>query len=216
MAKKRVKAGTSKAEVAKRRSLFKEAYIANGGNGAEAAIAAGFAPGSAKVTAARLLTDANFVAEINERRAAAVAKAQENTDLTIDGVLRELHSVVHSDLRKAFDPKTGALLPPNQWPDDLARAMCSVKVVEMAGGIKVGGEDGAQHVPMYTKEVKVWDKNSGIEKAMKTLGMLIDRSEVGKPGAFSEDKETLRRRADELNVKLGMGRAIRVSKPAVH
>lgn len=203
MNKKRVKAGTSKAEVAKRRALFKEAYISNGGNGSEAAISAGFAPNSAKVTAARLLTDANFVAEINERRAAAVAKAQENTDLTIDGVLRELHSVVHSDLRKAFDPKTGALLPPNQWPDDLARAMCSVKVVEMAGGMKVDGEDGAQHVPMYTKEVKVWDKNSGIEKAMKTLGMLIERVERGDPGAF-ENKPDLTARIKERALKLGV------------
>ena len=47
-------------------------------------------------------------------------------------------------------------------------------------------------------------------------GKPVERQEQGKPGAFSEDKETLRRRADELNVKLGMGRAIRVSKPAVH
>ena len=47
-------------------------------------------------------------------------------------------------------------------------------------------------------------------------GKPVERQEQGKPGAFSEDKEKLRHRADELNVKLGMGRAIRVSKSAVH
>jgi phage terminase small subunit len=155
-----------------RRSRFVEAFIQNGGNGREAAISAGYKPGRAADKAAERMSQNVAVSqEIERRRAQALAKAQEETGLTVAGTLRELHGIVHSDLRKAFDPKTGALLPPHLWPDDVARAMASVKVVEMAGGMKVDGEDGITHVPMYTKEVKFWDKNSAIEKAMKTLGL---------------------------------------------
>lgn len=152
-------------------AIFIEAYVANGGNGKQAAIEAGYAPRSAEVTASRLLRKAKVAEAVEKRRSAALTAAQEATGVTVAGTLRELHGIVHSDLRKAFDPKTGALLPPHLWPDDVARAMASVKVVEMAGGMKVGGEDGITHVPMYTKEVKFWDKNSAIEKAMKTLGL---------------------------------------------
>jgi len=97
--------------------------------------------------------------------------AARRAELTLDGTLRELHGLVHSDLRKVFDPRTGALLQPHQWPDDVARGMASVKVVEMAGGMKIDSDEGVSHVPMYTKEVKLWDKNAAIDKAMKFLGL---------------------------------------------
>ena len=177
MKAKRPKAGTSKAEAAKRKALFVEAYVSNGGNATQAAITAGYSEKSARRIGTRLSTDVHISAEIEKRRAQVIAQAEETTGLTVSGVLRELAGIVHSDLRGAFDPDTGALLAPNQWPDGVARSIASVKVVEMAGGMKVGGEgDGEggpalQHVPMYTKEVKLWDKNSAIDKAMKHLGL---------------------------------------------
>ncbi|MGE5509626.1 MAG: terminase small subunit [Bacteroidota bacterium] len=181
-AKKRPKAGTSKAEAAKRRALFVEAYIANGGNATQAAITAGYSEKSARRIGTRLSTDVHISAEIETRRAQAIAQAEESTGLTIRGVLKELAGIVHSDLRGAFNSESGALLAPKDWPDSVARSIASVKVVEMAGGMAIGGEAGASHVPMYTKEVKLWDKNSAIDKAMKYLG-LYEKDNEQKPAA---------------------------------
>lgn len=177
--KKRVKAGTSKAAAARRRALFVEAYCTNGWNATQAAIAAGFSEKGADAVGARLSGDVRVQGIIKARQAAVMAAAQAKTGLTVEGTLRELHGMVHSDLRKAFDEKTGALLAPHLWSDDVARGMASVKVVEMAGGMKVDGE-GAAHIPMYTKEVKLWDKNAAVDKAMKCLG-LYEKDNKQKP-----------------------------------
>jgi phage terminase small subunit len=167
----KAKQGTSKEAAAIRRKIFVEAYIANGGNATEAAKKGGYSEKTARSQGQRLLTDVDIKAQVSVRREEAIAKAEEETGITVAGILRELKSLVHSDLRGAFNPVTGALLLPHLWPDDVAKAMSSVKVVEMAGAAAMGGVDGLEHVPMYTKEVKFWDKNSAIDKAMKHLGM---------------------------------------------
>lgn len=165
------------------RGLFIEAMVRNGGNQRQAALEAGCkSERAADVYAQRMCKVVQVQQEIERRRAAAVAKAEEKTDLTIEGTLRELNSLVHSDLRKCFNPETGALLPPHLWPDDVARSMASVKVVELAGGMKIDGKDGAvEHIPMYTKEVKLWDKNAAIDKAMKHLGLFEKDNDQTRP-----------------------------------
>lgn len=183
MSKGKAAAPKKKTSVEQRQAMWIEAMLTNGGNATQAAVAAGYKPGdAAKKAGHRLSTNVNLVDILKKRRAQALEAAQENTGLTVAGVLRELHGIVHSDLRKCFDPETGALLPPHKWPDDVAKSMASVKVVEMAGGMKVDvGEGQMQHVPMYTKEVKFWDKNAGIDKAMKHLGMFErDHEQFGK------------------------------------
>ena len=183
MGKKRVKAGTSRAAAAARRELFVEAYCTNEGNATQAAITAGYSAKTAYSAGGRMLKDVEVSAAIEKRRAETLDAAQKKTGLTVEGTLRELHGMVHSDLRRAFDPQTGVLLAPHQWPDDVARGMASVKVVEMAGGMKIDlGQEagGLQHVPMYTKEVKLWDKNSAVEKAMKHFGLFEnDNKQIG-------------------------------------
>mgnify|MGYP001617070835 CR=1 FL=1 len=189
---KRVKAGTSKAAAADRRRRFVEAYIENGCNATQAAKAAGYSPKTAYRTGADILKEPQIAAEINRRRAEVLVTAQENTGLTVDGTLRELRSIVHSDLRQAFDSR-GKLLHPLKWPDELARAMCSVKVT---------GRNNRK-----VTEVKVWDKNSGLEKAMKKFGMLIERKEIGEPGAFDQlDDDELTRAAAEAESVIAAAR----------
>ncbi len=183
MSKKRVKAGTSVANAEAMRRQFVEAYLTNGGNATQAAITAGYSAKSARRIGTRLSTDVHIKAEIETRRAIELAQAQAKTGVTIEETLRELRGLVHSDLRKCFDAKTGALLPPHLWPDEVARAVSKVKVVEMAGGMQVDMGNGTmQHVPMYTKEVALWDKNAAIEKAMKHLG-LFEEDNKQKPVA---------------------------------
>ena len=99
MAKKRVKAGTSKAAAAERRAKFVEAYIANCGNATQAAIVAGFAEHSARVTGAQLLADPNISAEVERRRAEVIVKAQEKTELSKTWVLERLRVVAERCLQ---------------------------------------------------------------------------------------------------------------------
>ncbi len=150
---KRVKQGTSKEAAAKRRKLFIEAYVSNGGNGLQAAIKAGFSPRSAGVTACQLLKEPNIRAEINRRTVEVLAIAQEKTGVTIATVLGELRALVHSDPRRFFDAK-GKLLNVNELDADTAAALASFEVT-----------DGR------TKRIKLWDKNSAITNAMKHLGL---------------------------------------------
>jgi len=163
---KKPKAGNSKDAARKRRLAFVEAYIANGGNATDAAKQAGYSAKTAYSAGGRALKHVETARMIAERQ----KKLQEAHGLTTDRVIQELSRIAFADLRKVFDDK-GALLPPNLWPDDVAAAMAGVDVVEMAGGMEVSGESGISHVPMYTKKVKLWDKNAAIEKAMKHLGM---------------------------------------------
>ncbi|HEY3243469.1 MAG TPA: terminase small subunit, partial [Phycisphaerae bacterium] len=81
-------------------------------------------------------------------------------------VLERMKNIADADLSRVFDDK-GALIPPRLWPDDLKRCIASVKVVELAGGMEIGGEAGIKHVPMFTKEVK-------LEARVPVLAKLLD------------------------------------------
>lgn len=154
----RVKAGTSQASAADKRSAFVEAYFANGENGTQAAITAGFAPNSASVTAARLLKDARVQSEIARRRTEIVATLELSTERTI----KEVSRLAFCDPRKLVD-EYGNLKPLHELDDDTAAAIASVEV-DKDGGIKY----------------KFWDKNSAIEKAAKVQGLYQkDNEQIG-------------------------------------
>jgi phage terminase small subunit len=165
--------GRSAAAMAEREKAFIEAYIANGGDGANAARAAGYADVGAKRRAVTLLKRPNVIKALAERR----EKLARKYELTSDAVIAELSKIVHADPRKLFDPK-GGLLPINEWPDDMAAAVASVEVEELFDG----RGPGRKHIG-YTKKVKLWDKNSGIEKAMRYLGS-FERDNRQKAGMF--------------------------------
>ena len=189
--KKRVKGSSSAVSAETRRTLFIEAYLSNGGNVTDAALAAGFSPKAASSQGSRLLKHVKVRGIIDSRRAEVIAKAEEDTGVSLASVLLELKAIVHSDLRRCFNKETGALLPVHLWPDEVARSMASVKVVEMAGG-KEGD------TPMYVKEVKLWDKNSAIEKAMKHLGA-FENDNKQRAGIFDGvPHETLKNIEDKL------------------
>lgn len=174
MAKKRVKAGTSKVSAAQRRALFVEAYIANGGNATQAAITAGYSRKTARQQGARLLTDVDISTYVEKRRAAVLAAAEEKTGLTVSGVLKELRRIVHSDPRRLMNGENN-LKNIADLDDDDAAAVASIEITE-----DFSGRGEARELSGYTKKVKLWDKNSAIEKAMKHLG-LFERDNEQKP-----------------------------------
>lgn len=105
-----------------RRAKFAREYVKDL-NGQQAAIRAGYAPGGAKVTASRLLTDVNVLADIQKRQ----AKAVERSEIDAAAVIRELGRIALADMRKVarwgrrthkvgFDAD-GKVLPADQFMD---------------------------------------------------------------------------------------------------
>lgn len=140
----RVKAGTSKAAAVARREMFAHAFIANGRNGTQAAITAGFAPGSAQVTGSQLLADPMVRGLVDQLS----AKMQTITGLTTERVLREVARVAFFDRRKLYRPD-GTEKSPTEWDDDTAAAISHISATGP--------------VP--------FDKNAALEKAFKHLGL---------------------------------------------
>lgn len=136
-------------------------------NATQAAIRAGYSKKTAASVGAENLRKPQVAAAIT----AAQAARSERTHITQDDVLRELARIGLSDLRQAFDVD-GKLLLPKHWPDDFARAVSSVEVVT-----KNLGEGMVE----YVAKLRMWDKNSALEKVAKHLGMLRERMSLENP-----------------------------------
>lgn len=161
----RVKAGTSQAAAAERRARFIEAYVANGNNTTQAAIAAGFSPKSAHVQGNRLLKDPRVIAEVDRRRAEVLEKVQEETGITVKRTLQELARIAFIN-PKALFKDDGSLKPIHELPDDVAAAIASIEVDEIKGGPR-----GEREVVGQAKKIRLWDKGAAIDRAMKHLGL---------------------------------------------
>lgn len=141
--------------------------LAKGKTADEAYQAAGFRPNRGNAT--RLKAKESVVKRVEE----LVGKGAEKAEATVERVLKELSRIGFSDLRRAFD-STGRLLRPEEWDDDTAAAIASVEVIT-----RNIGDGKVEHV----HKIKVWDKNSALEKLAKHLGMFVDRIEhTGKGG----------------------------------
>lgn len=169
----RVKQGTSKEAAAARKAVFVEAFIANGGNATQAAITAGYSEKTAGSQGQRLLKDVEISKALGERQ----QKLAEKHALTTESVIAELSKIVHADPRKLFRDD-GSMIPVHEWPDGMAGAVASVEVDELFIG---SGKDREQIG--HTKKIKLWDKNSAIEKAMKHLG-LFEKDNAQKASAL--------------------------------
>ena len=117
---------------------------------------------AAESAAARLLRNV----EVQDAIEAAKEIRSERTGITADRTLLELSRLAFSDIRKVFTPD-GLLRPITTLDDDTAAAVQSVKVVTRPGaGVDA---DGNREVE-YVHEIKLADKNSAVDKAMKNVG----------------------------------------------
>ena len=145
-------------------------------NATEAAKRAGYKASTAYSQGQRLLKHVEVAAAITE----AQQKREIRTGITADRVLQELARLGLSDVRKLFT-EGGNLLPPQAWGDDMAAAVAAIEVVSRSTGEK--DADGATVVE-HVHKVKLWDKNSALEKIAKHLGMFVERHEhTGANGA---------------------------------
>jgi len=127
-------------------------------NGTQAAIRAGYSPKSAKVTASRMLTNANVKAEIAKR----VGEYSQRAGLEIVGLLEQTKRIAFADIRHLFDD-SGKLLHPAQWPKGIAAAVADFDVAEACGR----NADGKPTPIVSTKRIRMADK-------LRALHMLLD------------------------------------------
>jgi len=144
-----------------KRSLFVKAFIANGGNATQAAIAAGYSAKTAKQTGSRMLTFVDVKAAVEAYR----AHASERAGLSAERTLQEVARIAYFDPRRLFDEK-GNLKLITDLDDDTAAGVASVEHLEEYQG---RGED--RELVGHTKKVKIADKNSALDKAMKHFGL---------------------------------------------
>lgn len=170
--KKKSKHGSSKAATDQRRTLFVEAYIANGQNGTQAAISAGYSPKTAHAQACRLLKRAEILAAIKARLDAGLTAAS----LTTDRVLQELSRIALFDPRKLFH-EDGSMKQLRELDDDTAAALASVELAVTKGA---GSNGKPSLLDDGTLKFRFTDKNAALEKAMKYHG-LFDKDNRQRP-----------------------------------
>lgn len=103
------------------------------------------------VEAHRLLNHPTVSLRIAQLRAPALAV----TEMTIERTIREAAAVAYSDIGEVFDDANN-LIPIKRLPRHVRAAISSVKFDKDTGRLS---------------EIKLWDKNSGLEKAFKHLGL---------------------------------------------
>ena len=137
-------------------------------NARQAAIRAGYSPKTARDIGPKLLRRPAIQTAIATR----LAERSQRVEVQQDRVLLEIARLAFNDPRRAFDAN-GALLPIQDWPDETAAAIASIKINEIKDA------DGA--VVGETKEIRFWDKGKQLELAARHLGMLNDRLEISTP-----------------------------------
>lgn len=135
----------------------------------------------------KLMQNSEVMARIDELR----SDAMKRTEISRDRVLTEIARLALSDPRKAFTAN-GDLLPIQQWPDEVAAAISSIKITAITGadGVSMG----------ELKEVKFWDKNSAADKLCKFLG-LYETDNRQKSPLDDLSRDTLRLIKEKLGVK---------------
>lgn len=127
--------------------------------------------------ACRLLKNGKVSARLAELRAPVVEAAQ----LTVERTLREVAGIVTNDPRRFFK-SDGTIKAPLEWDDAMAAAVSSIKAIPVLLDAPPDEEQEPQpHGGSLTRkrkiqightyEIKFWDKNAAIDKAMRHLGL---------------------------------------------
>ena len=141
-------------------------------NGKQAAIRAGYAQGSAEVTASRLLRNAKVSAALSD----AQAERSKRVEIDADWVLRRLAAEADADVADLYDDE-GSLKPVKEWPLIWRQGL--------VGGIDVEEirEDGV--TVGQIRKVKLSDRIKRIELIGKHVGVQAFRDQVQTTGAIS-------------------------------
>lgn len=155
--------------------------LAKGQNACDAYVTAGYK--ESRSAASRLSTNVNIEARVAE----IVERGADRAEIDVARVLKELVRLGTSDIRDAFT-ESGALKSPGAWSDEFAASVASIEVTSRNLGKDADGNTEVEHI----HKIKVWDKNSALEKLAKHLGMFIDRIEhTGQVVMIAKEAEDL-------------------------
>lgn len=140
---------------------FADSYLLTG-NKQASAIAAGVKKANAGVYANRMLKNVMVQQYINNRGKKLAEKMENDWELTVERVLRELAASALFDPAKMYD-ENGELLAPNKMDEMTRRALAGIDVRELYD--KEGALVG------YAKKVRVNPKINALELAGRHLAM---------------------------------------------
>ena len=168
--------------------IFCNEYLANGFNGTQAAIKAGYAPAYAGRTSYKLLADPKVLTYVNDRKMKLVAKIE----ITQEKVMQELARIAFSDIRKYFTPD-GALQAFGELDDHAAGALASVETDDLDEWV-----DGVKVKIGVTRKVKLWDKLKALEVFAKHFKVYDD------PGPVVNNYNLANLSVDEIKTLLAL------------
>lgn len=129
-------------------------------NAAKAARLAGYSGHTAKEIGCENLTKPHIRNRISELRNVS----GHTYNITRERIAQELARIAFTDSRKLYDD-FGGLLPPHEWPDDIAAVISGVETSELFEGY---GEDRKQ--TGHVKKVKLWEKVKALAELNKMMG----------------------------------------------
>lgn len=144
---------------------FKIEYRLNGGNGTQAAIAAGYSPRTASVQASQLLKRLKVEEGANERTNESLEKSL----LSQERVLKHLEDTLEFDPRRLFRPD-GTMKSVHELDEATARALSSFDHDEINLGRGQSNGKGGKRIGTSYK-VRWNDKLQAIDKAMRMFGL---------------------------------------------
>jgi phage terminase small subunit len=138
-------------------------------NATKAAIRAGYSEKTAGQQAFDLLKKP----EIQDAIEVAQKSRQQRTHITQDRVLQELARIAFFDPRKLLD-ESGNPRSLTDLDDDTAAAVAGLDLLE-----EYRGSGDEREFVGYVKKFKIADKNTALTNAMRHLGMLNDKLQLG-------------------------------------
>ena len=148
------------------------------GNATQAAIRAGYSPKTAYSIGEENLRKPEIAGRLAQKQSAIAARQDaflEAMELTDERIKREIARIAYFDPRKMFDAD-GRPLAITELSDDVAACIGGLEVLEEWDG---SGEHRV--LRGYIKKYKIVDKNAGLEKAAKILGLYEKDNEQNKP-----------------------------------
>jgi hypothetical protein len=123
---------------------------------------------AAMAGASRLLKQDHIKAYLAKRTGEVEAVVEQKVEITKDRILEEEGHIAFNDVGQLFDHETGELMPIHKLPENVRRAIASVKVkeTEIAGVIH------------RTYDVKLNEKGRSLDRLEKCFGMQRDKVEA--------------------------------------
>jgi phage terminase small subunit len=123
---------------------------------------------AARASAARLLTNVNVVAYLQQKR----TKLANKFEITQERILEEYAKIAFFNPKRLFEPD-GKPIPISDLDDDVAAAIAGLDVQETYEG------NGAnREFTGYTKKYKIADKKTTLDSLAKHLGMFTENIKI--------------------------------------